>query len=231
MKKNKRHITWGTVFLFILLVVIPCGGQEEAVKPPKEPLSPEIEKVKEVETPDKSVEKKAEKEVPAQEEKQNIDKVSESEGKSRKESVSRDSAPVEDEKPARAVPVKEDKPVKEKPAGTIAEKESEPVTKENAAGAERELLSITEGPFKYQRIAGIELKDTASSEQMIADTEQEEEVSNKDGQSTGLFGMDKKTTDVVAWIILGLIILLVFILYRVRARERPGRVLRRFPRV
>jgi len=239
MNKGIRHIRWGAVVLFFLLVLVPCGAQEDAVQPPKEPVSPEVEKVKEAGSPDETVEKTDKKEARTDEEKQKVDSSSEPvekledkpEDKPEKKPATRDSTPVDDEEPARAEAAREKEQVKDKPAGNTAGEQPGSAKKEEAPGVERELLSIAEGPFKYRRIAGIELEETVSSEQILANTEDQEEVSKEEAQGSGLFGMDKETTDIVAWIILGLIIFLVFILYRVRARERPGRVLRRFPKV
>ncbi len=232
MKDKKLHSTWCIIFLAAMLLAVPSWSQQDTVTPPEDPASPAVEDVKELDV-DKT---EAEKTV-----KQDRD-VSTSESGEKKESEStpakkdagivkktKEKAPPDNTRKTpgdEASQVKEVKQKAEEPASTPSSRKDDEVVDE------ARLLSITDGPFKYRRISGIQLDEAkAESEQLMADTDSEPEVKKENNPASGLFGMDKETTDIVAWLILGLIILLVFILYRVRARERPGRVLRRFPRV
>jgi len=204
-----------------MLLAVPCWSQQDAVTPPEEPASPAVEEVKDVDVDKPEAEKTVTPDRDAN--------TAESREKTEKESTS-----VKKDAPgtSRKAPVDETSQVKEVKKKAEESVPSSPSRKDDAIVDEERLLSITDGPFKYRRISGIQIDEAkAESEQLMADTESEPEVEKENNQAQGLFGMDKETTDVVAWIILGLIILLVFILYRVRARERPGRVLRRFPRV
>ncbi len=219
MKKKKLHSTWCIIFLAAMLMAVPCWSQQDEVAPPEEPASPPVEEVKDVDKPEAETTEKPDRDPGAPESREKTEKES--------TSVKKDApgtpvkVPVDEASREKEVKKKADQPVS-----------SSPSRKDDVVVDEGRLLSITEGPFKYRRISGIQLEEgKAESEQLVEDTGSEPEVEKKNNQAQGLFGMDKETTDVVAWIILGLIILLVFILYRVRARERPGRVLRRFPRV
>jgi len=215
-------------------MVVPCWSQQDAVTPPAEPASPVIEKVKDVDVDKTDAEKKTEKPVSEADTTENTEKPGKESTPVKEDTEVTGNADADKDSPPgkksgeKTRQAKEVKTVDEKPASS-----SPPVKDDRGTVDESRLLSITDGPFKYRRISGIQLDDqTAESEPMMAaDAESEPEVEKKNNQAGGLFGMDKETTDIVAWIILGLIILLVFILYRVRARERPGRVLRRFPRV
>ncbi|HMB20918.1 MAG TPA: hypothetical protein VKQ10_07615 [Spirochaetota bacterium] len=221
MKNKKLHSAWCIVFLAAMLLAVPCWSQQDTVTPPEEPASPAVEEVKDVDVdkPEAETTVKPDRDVNAAESREKTVKES--------TSVKKDAPGTPKKAPGdEASQVKEVKKKAEEPVS------SSPSRKDDAVVDEGRLLSITDGPFKYRRISGIQLDEAkAESEQLMADTDSEPEVKKEDNQARGLFGMDKETTDIVAWLILGLIILLVFILYRVRARERPGRVLRRFPRV
>jgi len=49
-------------------------------------------------------------------------------------------------------------------------------------------------------------------------------------EEKGIFGLSKKASDRIAKIILVVIVIFVFILYRMRTKNTRGSVLRRFPK-
>ncbi len=106
----------------------------------------------------------------------------------------------------------------------------EPLPKEGAAAGlkidTKSLLSITDGNFRISRIPGITIKE--NQEQIIATvTEDKQETTDTE---QGLFGLSKKASDRLAKVILVIILIFVFILYRMRTRDKRGSVLRRFPK-
>lgn len=95
------------------------------------------------------------------------------------------------------------------------------------------LLDITDGAFKYRRIPGIRITEspieTVPPSEASGDARPVEEKSAEDG-GTGLFGLSRSATDTLARIVLFGIIILIFVLYRIRARSRRSSVLKRFPK-
>lgn len=87
------------------------------------------------------------------------------------------------------------------------------------------LLSITDGTFRYSRIPGITIKENNEPITTIVKEEVPETAEEK-----GIFGLSKKASDRIAKIILVVIVIFVFILYRMRTKNTRGSVLRRFPK-
>ncbi|HOM88533.1 MAG TPA: hypothetical protein PLR54_08240 [Spirochaetota bacterium] len=87
------------------------------------------------------------------------------------------------------------------------------------------LLSITDGTFRYSRIPGITIKENNEPILTVVKEEVPETVEEK-----GIFGLSKKASDRIAKIILVVIVIFVFILYRMRTKNTRGSVLRRFPK-
>jgi hypothetical protein len=152
---------------------------------------------------------------------------------------------LDEKKPA---PVKES--IKEKPASTkkLIEKEKSVPDKEAARKETKEeekikrddaidsgLLEIVEGDFKYSRIPEIKIPERILVNEERTETKRVEGKESKDTLDEkgkkGLFGLSRKTTDLVAKGILILIIVVIFILYRARSKDKRSKVLRRFPKV
>ena len=87
------------------------------------------------------------------------------------------------------------------------------------------LLSITDGTFRYSRIPGITIKE--NNEPIITVVQEDVPETSED---KGIFGLSKKASDRIAKIILVVIVIFVFILYRMRTKNTRGSVLRRFPK-
>lgn len=87
------------------------------------------------------------------------------------------------------------------------------------------LLSITDGTFRYSRIPGITIKENNEPILTVVKEEVPETAEEK-----GIFGLSKKASDRIAKIILVVIVVFVFILYRMRTKNTRGSVLRRFPK-
>ena len=87
------------------------------------------------------------------------------------------------------------------------------------------LLSITDGTFRYSRIPGITIKENNEPITTVVKEEVPETAEEK-----GIFGLSKKASDRIAKIILVVIVIFVFILYRMRTKNTRGSVLRRFPK-
>lgn len=87
------------------------------------------------------------------------------------------------------------------------------------------LLSITDGTFRYSRIPGITIKENNEPILTVVKEEVPETVEEK-----GIFGLSKKASDRIAKVILVVIVIFVFILYRMRTKNTRGSVLRRFPK-
>jgi len=113
------------------------------------------------------------------------------------------------------------KAVKKKPAIPEVQEEQAPVIDENTRG-EDFLLPINEGNFKYKRIPDIKLPDrtpsmaeqNAQNINNASDGENSMDVSSGDG----FFGLSKNTADIVAKGGILLLVLGIFILYRLRSR-------------
>ncbi|MGQ9842356.1 MAG: hypothetical protein ACUVRK_02220 [Spirochaetota bacterium] len=138
------------------------------------------------------------------------------------ETVTNESTPIKKTEPAEGVK-KEEK----KPAAAASDDKSQKADAAKGLKADsKTLLSITDGAFRYSRIPGITIKE--NNEQIIVKIEKE--TQNIDTGEKGLFGLSKQASDRMAKIILLVIIVFVFILYRMRARNTSGSVLRRFPK-
>jgi hypothetical protein len=91
------------------------------------------------------------------------------------------------------------------------------------------LLPIEDGNYKYSRIPGIQLKETkgASSDDIVRLSEKSGGDSSGAGKS-GLFGMSKSSQDTLVKISILLLIVVIFILYRIRSGRSSRRVFKSF---
>jgi len=114
-----------------------------------------------------------------------------------------------------------------------AEQKTPPLEEPREAYSGDGLLDITDGAFKYRRIPGIRISEspieTVPPSEASGDARAVEEKSVEDGEK-GLFGLSRSATDTLARIVLFGIIILIFVLYRIRARNRRSSVLKRFPK-
>ncbi len=126
-----------------------------------------------------------------------------------------------------------EKSAPDKEAGKRGIKEGEKVVRDSAI--DRGLLEIVEGDFKYRRIPEIKISEKVVATEERRETKEIEEKESKDTrdepEKKGLFGLSRSTTDLVAKGILILIIVVIFILYRARSKDKRSKVLRRFPKV
>lgn len=92
------------------------------------------------------------------------------------------------------------------------------------------LLDLTDAEFKYRRIPNIKLERPAPA---TADRDLKDSPAG-DGKAVKAKGKDSesggRTSDTVAKVILLLIIIAIFVLYRLRAGKGQSRVLRRYPK-
>lgn len=146
-------------------------------------------------------------------------------------------APVvtKEEPAAKKEPVQAPPPV-QKPreaANEAARKKQAPQDGQNEAYVGDGLLDITDGAFKYRRIPGIRITEspiqTVPPPEASGDVKAVEGKNAEDGEK-GLFGLSRSATDTLARIVLFGIIILIFVLYRIRARGRRSSVLKRFPK-
>ncbi|HSV95415.1 MAG TPA: hypothetical protein VLM75_00625 [Spirochaetota bacterium] len=95
------------------------------------------------------------------------------------------------------------------------------------------LLDVTDGAFKYRRIPGIRITETVAETATPVIATEKSKVSGDEGEEAagkGLFGMGRSATDTMARVALVGIVILIFVLYRFRARNRRSSVLKRFPK-
>jgi hypothetical protein len=95
------------------------------------------------------------------------------------------------------------------------------------------LLDITDGAFRYRRIPGIRITEAVVETAPPVAVSENDKVSASEGderEGKGLFGMSRSATDTIARVVLIGIIILIFVLYRFRARNRRSSVLKRFPK-
>jgi len=146
-------------------------------------------------------------------------------------------APVvtKEEPAAKKEPVQAPPPVQKPREAADEASRKKPVTQDEPreAYAGDGLLDITDGAFKYRRIPGIRISEspieTVPPSEASGDARAVEEKSVEDGEK-GLFGLSRSATDTLARIVLFGIIILIFVLYRIRARSRRSSVLKRFPK-
>jgi len=87
------------------------------------------------------------------------------------------------------------------------------------------LLSITDGDYRYDRIPGNE-KPKSADEKFEKDinnfekNSKEKEIEESSTKIIGLFGLSKSITDLLAWGFLFVLVILIFLLYRVRSRSK-----------
>ncbi len=149
------------------------------------------------------------------------------------QNVVEDTATTAEKAPAQEVDTTEKKVSKEEPkkeakkpqtqTGEVIDqkmKGNDTVTIDNNS-----LLSITDGTFRYSRIPGITVKE--NNEPVFAVVK---DNVPETGEEKGIFGLSKKASDRIAKIILVVIVIFVFILYRMRTKNTRGSVLRRFPK-
>ena len=96
------------------------------------------------------------------------------------------------------------------------------------------LLMIKDGDYKYKRIPEIELdKKEVEEEEIVEISDSEKAViktEKKESDEKGLFGLSKKTADIIAKGSLVVLILLIFVLYKFRSKKTDRRVLRSLPK-
>jgi hypothetical protein len=146
-------------------------------------------------------------------------------------------APVvtKEEPAAKKEPVQAPPPVQKPREAADEASRKKPVTQDEPREAYSGdgLLDITDGAFKYRRIPGIRISEspieTVPPSEASGDARAVEEKSVEDGEK-GLFGLSRSATDTLARIVLFGIIILIFVLYRIRARNRRSSVLKRFPK-
>jgi hypothetical protein len=92
------------------------------------------------------------------------------------------------------------------------------------------LLDLNDGDFLYRRIPDKKFTQAASQAQdaFLADASVNTEETPDASQRKGLFGLSAKTTDYLAKGFLLFIILMIIILYRMRARTRRSTVHKSF---
>lgn len=145
-----------------------------------------------------------------------------------------------------AEPVKEKAPVKKTPEEALKKNDhavgvdvkkkeiaENPKPAPDAPPGEGILLN-DDGPFRFARIPGYRAPDIAA-ETVAADEKKEigslnENETGPDQGPRGLFGMSRKSTDLLAKGVLAGIILLIVVLYRIRTKSRRSSVLKRFPK-
>ncbi len=105
------------------------------------------------------------------------------------------------------------------------EEKAAPQAEETASG----LLEITEGEFKYARIP--ERKSVPMiSESISIGQESSEAAAPAAGENRqGLFGLSPGASNRLAVGVLVSLIVIIFLLYRIRSRSRSSSVLKRFP--
>jgi hypothetical protein len=91
------------------------------------------------------------------------------------------------------------------------------------------LLPIEDGNYKYSRIPGIQLKEAmgSSSDDIVRLSEKSPGDSSGAGKS-GLFGMSKSSQDTLVKISILLLVVVIFILYRIRSGRSSRRVFKSF---
>ncbi len=140
-----------------------------------------------------------------------------------------------------AVPVLKEKPAVKKAAVKVKppQKKAKIVKKEVEAKpaddtSDGRLLPIKEGSFKYKRIPEIVIEEAEKGEEddfvHIPDENLEESGKNTvDAGEKGFLGLKRETSDWVAKIGLALLLIIIFLLYRVRSRGSRS-VHRSFPK-
>ncbi len=177
------------------------------------------------------IEKKGEEKTIVDDTKKELDEkktepIKESKKESKKESIKEKPAPIKKL-------VEKEKSVPDKDAAKKEIKEDGKIKRYDVI--DRGLLEIVEGDFKYRRIPEIKIPQRVLVSEQRIETKKVEGKESKDNldekEKKGLFGLSRKTTDLVAKGILILIIVVIFILYRARSKEKRSKVLRRFPKV
>ncbi len=154
-------------------------------------------------------------------------------------------APVKDKtvKPENISPEKEKKQKSEKikaPAKKTAEKKKDvkagkPGEKPAGSEVHGSILFIDEGEYKYLRIPGykseisVKKNDESSGKGEIVRIPDKIEIEDSKKEPGGLFGFNRKTSDMLVKIFLGVMVFSIFLLYRVRSRKKSSKVLRRYP--
>ncbi|HQO01253.1 MAG TPA: hypothetical protein PLI62_03210 [Spirochaetota bacterium] len=124
--------------------------------------------------------------------------------------------------PRPAVPVR----VKEQPAAISAPAQDQQYNESANSGG---VLEIEDGIFRYARIPEKEIPEVTADSYIAPDQGAIGEIIESPGERSGLFGFGPDTTGYIAKGVLIFVIILIFIMYRLRSRSRDNRVLRRFP--
>lgn len=123
--------------------------------------------------------------------------------------------PAEQQVRAKAQPAAADTPAQDQRYSELA----------NSGG----VLDMEEGIFKYARIPEKEIPDVAAESYIAPDQGTGGEFAETPDGRKGLFGLGPDATSYIAKGVLIFVIILIFIMYRLRSQSRDNKVLRRFP--
>jgi len=144
--------------------------------------------------------------------------------------------PVNREPEAAAEPVKQKETVRKEQETSV-----KAVKKKTPPEINYGLLSVKDGNYKYKRIPGIKLPEEKTSEikendfdeteDVVLNSDLETQIDTVTGEKeqTGIFGLKKKTVDLIVILILIVIIIGIIIFLKIKSKERGDSVLRRFP--
>lgn len=114
-------------------------------------------------------------------------------------------------------------------------KQEKPDSKQTGSNINGSVLFVDEGEYKYLRIPGYKPErrakknENTNKEGELVRIPDKIEIEDTKEESVGLFGFNRETSDMFVKIFLGVMVLSVFILYRVRSRKKSSKVLRRYP--
>jgi hypothetical protein len=92
------------------------------------------------------------------------------------------------------------------------------------------LLEISESEYRYNRIPGKIVAKPVAESFVAADSAPQQPVNAESGAGTrGIFGFSPEASNYIAKGALVFVIVLIFLMYRLRSRSRSGGVLKRFP--
>lgn len=142
-----------------------------------------------------------------------------------------------EQQPSEAAPVQDKKPAREKKAPKPAPQATAPAPVEKVGGAVSSetlgegLLLVPLGESLNERIPDIVIKKKASNGQGIVPIPGDSEsTGDQKSREKGLFGMSEKATENIAKISIALLVIFMFVLYRIRARSSGRSVLSSMPK-
>jgi len=91
------------------------------------------------------------------------------------------------------------------------------------------VLDMEEGTFRYSRIPEKVIPAVTADNYIAPDQGANGEFAESPGERRGLFGFGPDATGYIAKGVLVFVIILIFIMYRMRSGSRDNKVLRRFP--